>query len=481
MKLATTTAPSTSPPYWIFGLLCAISAINYFDRGIISGAPAQFQYFIQISKNTTDEGALLGLLSSSFVTSYSICIPIFGYLAMSMRPFRLIALGISVWCVAVCLCSMAKQANSFELLFLGRVLSGVGEASFQCIAPPFIHDHAPTNAKTLWLGIYFITASIGSVFGSIAASTASAPDSIGWDAVYALEGLAMLPLLAICMYGIPTAYDSAGPEEAAVANEAQCLLHSMCPVGDDVAPKNSFAHELWAVCSNAIFVWLTLGTAAAMFCGAGLGMFMTLLLLGLGVFADETDANVVLGAQGLIAGIVGTLIGGVALDWSCRGLPHLRQYLAIRQLVVALPFAVVTIYLSIAAIPDRTWFTVWNFISATISGTISPVITTAVFAAVEPSQKGLASAMYAVMMHLLGDVPAPIIMGAIKDAWAPHCNSILVGNLVKLNPECAQDKDGLMQAMVFPTLWMIGAIVCFAIALVVSRRQMKKQTAYVAV
>ncbi|KAF0693839.1 Aste57867_15239 [Aphanomyces stellatus] len=473
-------APMSSPPVapvWVFGLLCVIFALNAFDRNIVGGAPAQFQFFIQTSLNTTDEGALLGLLSSSFITSFSICIPIFGYLAMTMRPFRLIALGMSIWCVAVCLCSLAKQANSFELLFLGRVLSGVGEASFQCIAPPFIHDHAPTNAKTLWLGIYYTTATVGGTLGSIATSMASAPDSMGWDAVFALEGLTMLPLLAVCMFGIPAAYDIPSGAKT-TTDETKYLLQSIWPDtndDDDRVKRTSFLGELWVVCSDRVFVWLTLAMAAMSFFAAGFGTFSVLLLLGLGMFADETDANVVVGAQGIVAMLLGTLLGGVVLDYTCRGLSHLRQYLAIRQLVVGLPIATLFLVLAIAAIPSRMWFLVWLFFCNTTSGMIAPVITTALFASVEPAQRGLALAMYTVVVHLLGDVPAPVVMGAIKDAWAPHCNSILVGNLVKLNPECAQDKDGLMQALVFPGLWLVGSIGCCAMALVVSTRALRKQ------
>ncbi|RHZ06458.1 hypothetical protein DYB28_000387 [Aphanomyces astaci] len=148
---------------WIFALLCAIGFVNNFDRGITSGSPAQFQYFIQVSHNTTDPGALLGLLSSSFVTTFAISIPLFGYLAMTTKPFRLISIGLAVWVVAVAISSVSKSANSFELSILGRFLSGVGEASFQCIAPPFINDHSPSNFQTLWLGLYMISTTVGSI------------------------------------------------------------------------------------------------------------------------------------------------------------------------------------------------------------------------------------------------------------------------------------------------------------------------------
>ncbi|RHY86281.1 hypothetical protein DYB37_001477 [Aphanomyces astaci] len=411
-------------PPWIFVLLCAINFVNYFDRGITSGAPAQFQYFIQVSHNTTDPGALLGLLSSSFVTTFAISIPLFGYLAMTTKPFRLISIGLVVWVVAVALSSVSKSANSFELLLLGRFLSGVGEASFQCIAPPFINDHSPSNFQTMWLSVYMISATVGSILGGIAASMLSS--SWGWDSVFAMEGLAMVPLLWLCCFGVPDEFNR-------IRNDNPTESQSLLAIESD--SHKSFFGEVWDVCTNAVFAWLSLGVAAMMFSSAGLGIFITLLLLGLGVFSSETDANV---TMGFVTAALGAML------------------------------------LSLAALPDRTWFLVWNGLMGVIAGTISPVVMIAMFHSVHPSQQALAVGLNSLSQHVLGDVPAPIIMGYIKDAWAPHCNSVLVDRVVVLNPECHQDKDGLIQAMMFPLAWMAWAVACFGIALYFARRNMVK-------
>ncbi|KAF0705172.1 hypothetical protein AaE_014630, partial [Aphanomyces astaci] len=338
---------STTMPPWIFVLLCTISFFNDFDQAITTGAPAQFQYFIQVSHNTTDPGALLGLLSSSFVTTYAISMPLFGYLAMTTKPFRVISMGLTVWVVAVALSSVSKSANSFELLLAGRFLSGVGGASFQCIAPTFINDHSPSSVQTLWLGVFIMSACLGSIAGGIAASMMSAT-SWGWDSLFAMEGLAMLPLLCLCRFGIPDEFDRISSD---VTNESQSMLAE----NDSAAPK-SFFGEVWGVCSNAAFVWLTLGLAAVVFSGSGLSMFTTLLLIGVGVFSSETEANLMLGSQGIVTMFVGTFLGGVLLDWTSRGAAYKRQYFAIRQMVLGFPVAAGVVLLSVAALPDKTWY-----------------------------------------------------------------------------------------------------------------------------
>ncbi|KAG9409215.1 Protein spinster 3 [Aphanomyces cochlioides] len=202
-------------PVWIFMLFCLINFANYFDRNIIPGAPAQFQYFIQTVTSSNDMGTLLGLLTSSFIMSFTISIPLFGCLAMFVQPFRLVAIGL-----AVCL---SKDAQSFELLLAGRILSGVGEASFQCVAPPFIHEYAPPHQQTLWFGIFSVSSVLGGTFGGIAAST-MASSTLGWSALFAIEGIAMLPFVGVCLYGVPAMYNTVPPSET--TGETQRLLSS---------------------------------------------------------------------------------------------------------------------------------------------------------------------------------------------------------------------------------------------------------------
>ncbi|RHZ12867.1 hypothetical protein DYB37_010093 [Aphanomyces astaci] len=276
-------------PPWIFALVFTISFFGDFDQAITTGAPAQFQYFIQVSHNTTDPGALLGLLSSSFVTTNALSTPLFGYLAMTTKPFRVMSMGLAVWIFAVAISSVSKSANSFELLVVGRFLSGVGAASFQCIIPAFINDHSPSSVQTLWLGVYMMSVSLGMISGGIAASTLSTT-SWGWNSLYAMEGLAMVPLLCLCRFGIPDEFDRISRD---VTNESQGLLAE----SGSAAPK-SFFGAVWGVCSNAAFSWLTIGLASTVFFSSGLTMLSTLLLIGVGVFSSETEANLMLGSQG---------------------------------------------------------------------------------------------------------------------------------------------------------------------------------------
>ncbi|KAG9409216.1 hypothetical protein AC1031_019474 [Aphanomyces cochlioides] len=77
---------------------------------------------------------------------------------------------------------------------------------------------------------------------------------------------------------------------------------------------------------------------------SGLDLYSNLLLIGLKVFSSETDANVMTGIPGIVAFLVGALLGGVLLDWTSHGALAMRQFFALRQLFVGMIVAVVLCY-----------------------------------------------------------------------------------------------------------------------------------------
>ena len=88
----------------------------------------------------------------------------------------------------------------------------------------------------------------------------------------------------------------------------------------------------------------------------------------------------------------------------------------------------------------------------------------------------------------MGDIPAPIVVGALKDTWAPQCGSVKAcceGNEDKncnynssatcdgqdenwesvLNPLCHEDNSGLRRTLFAAVLWLAVAIISWGILL----------------
>ncbi|PHJ23680.1 transmembrane protein [Cystoisospora suis] len=120
----------------------------YLDRGIIPGTTVEINAFISSTTQTSSPDSLLGLLQSSFIAGLSVGSPCFGHAVHLYKPFLLLSVGLGVWTAALVTAALAAPAQSFTLLFLGRMLSGVGEAAFVAIAFPFLAGYAEKREKT---------------------------------------------------------------------------------------------------------------------------------------------------------------------------------------------------------------------------------------------------------------------------------------------------------------------------------------------
>ena len=119
------------PPVLILVLFCAINCLNYVDRGIIPGAFDNLGRWMRVQLATDNADAYLGYLQSSFIVGYSVASLSMGHLIHVAPPFRLMAAGLALWALAGLACAAAPN---FWALLAARMLSGVGEASFQCSA-----------------------------------------------------------------------------------------------------------------------------------------------------------------------------------------------------------------------------------------------------------------------------------------------------------------------------------------------------------
>ena len=119
-----------------------INLINYVDRGVISGAPNQFNSFILRTLHVEQQGVWFGLLTSAFIGAYSIGSIAFGHLLNFHPPFRLLGIGLCLWVLTLALSGscyyLGSEPSSYWFLLLSRAASGIGEAAFQCIIPPYM-------------------------------------------------------------------------------------------------------------------------------------------------------------------------------------------------------------------------------------------------------------------------------------------------------------------------------------------------------
>ncbi|KAJ8569214.1 hypothetical protein ON010_g6046 [Phytophthora cinnamomi] len=458
-------------------LVCLINMLNYLDRGIIPGAPQSFRHFITSSLGVavTDQSVYFGLLSSAFIIGHSVLSIVFGYFALSHRPFRIIALGTSIWIVAIVICAISEHVNSYALLIVGRVLSGAGEASFQCVAPPFIDRHAPPERASLYVGIYLASVFVGEAIGFVYGS-AFADSSLTWAGGYYLEAVLMVFLVCCCLFCVPDELNVVPPQDdvalrkslvstQGLPSEMRSMNASgveqfmMSPASHRSTPelavrKESFFRAWWDVLSNTPFLLFVLGNGAYTFT---LGVFNTYgpdLFVGLGLFGDETSASLVFGIIVAVGGLLGTPLGGYLIDRQTKdtNVAGKRCFVAMVSSFVGLP----------GVLHRRTLLHV-RALGAANGGHPRAV----------PGVAPLDGHLGQRRDHpRLRRRPGATVMGVVWDAWAPNCGAVAGSEGdADLNPLCSEDQGGLKNFMLLSTLWMLWAVLLWALAAVAIKRR----------
>ena len=192
---------SNPNPNGLFCALVLINFLNYTDRAILPGSANEFIELISTSLLTRRPDIYLGVLQSSFIVGFSFASLLISHLVHFRGPFYLCAAGLGLWVISTILSGLGFYFKSFLLLLVGRMLSGIGEASFVCIVPPWIANHAPPGQKGQWLAIFFTALPVGTAFGYSYAAFVASTCGVNW--AFFMESIAMVPLIIVLMHYAP--------------------------------------------------------------------------------------------------------------------------------------------------------------------------------------------------------------------------------------------------------------------------------------
>ena len=274
--------------------LTSINLLIYTDRGVL----ASLITTLQNSPDDDQPGLGIteveaGALGSVFMLGYMIAGPIFAYYAQIVQPFFLIAIGLGIWALS----SLgAGLSTAFWQILIARALSGMGEASFVCLAPPFILDHAPSARKTTWIAIFYSTIAFGYAVGYIFGNFVNIQLG-GWYWPFYIQALIAIPFILLCI--------------AAEKNEK--MLSTRKSHGDELGKVISLKQQLIELGKNLVYVLIVLGFASLVFTIGGLS-YWTPTVIEEYYHQSSSVANNSLGAITLICGIIGTLVGSIMLD-----------------------------------------------------------------------------------------------------------------------------------------------------------------------
>jgi MFS family permease len=410
-------------------LLLLINLFNYIDRQVLaavvdpiksslfgpnspganSGTLRLLQDWCHNNLGFKPELALIGVLSMAFMVTYMLGAPIFGRLAERRSRWMLVGVGVVLWSLAS---GASGLAGTFFMLLLTRCFVGIGEAAYGPVAPAVISDFYPVAKRGQVLAWFYMAIPVGSALGYVLGGAVSG-SSIGklgaeWFGFQAESWrwafyLVVIPglILGACSFFMKE--PPRGQADQAPASSARRVAW----------------HDYLVLIKTPSYVLCTLGMTAMTFAIGGIGFWMPYFLKHQPGASGPVE--VIFGAITCVAGLIGTLLGGVLGD-KLRG-RFSGSYFLVSGLamLIGFPFMLLTIRAPFPTIWIMIFVTCFClFFNTGPTNTILANVT-------HPSLRSTAFALNILVIHALGDVISPVIIGIVSDRYSMTHAFTLVG------------------------------------------------------
>src|SRR5580692_6987193 len=368
-------------PAWILFILTGLNLFNYLDRYVLSAVLTPLQKDLGINDGQA------GRLVTAFMIGYFVTSPAFGWLGDRCSRKWLIAAGIFIWSLGTILTGFAA---TFAMMLAFRVLVGLGEASYATISPSLISDSYAPAKRNNALTIFYVAIPVGAALGTIIGGIIAA--KWGWRHAFIWAGV---PGLFLALVMLPFAERQRGQSEGKTAEAA----------------KRPSVREIVNLIRIPDYVLVVSGYTAYTFALGAFGHWgPTFLHRAHGVAVDQ--AGEFFGAVLVVAGLVGTLLGGFAATaWQKRNRAGYAWTLGL-SVLVAVPL-VFGAFLATSTFWSMTLMAAAMFFLFLSTGPVNTLIleTTPV------NLRASAMAVSIFAIHLFGDMWSPQIVGHLADSF----------------------------------------------------------------
>jgi MFS family permease len=368
-------------PAWILFILTGLNLFNYLDRYVLSAVLTPLQKDLGINDGQA------GRLVTAFMIGYFVTSPVFGWLGDRCSRKWLIAAGIFVWSIGTVLTGFAA---TFAMMIAFRVFVGLGEASYATISPSLISDSYAPAKRNNALTIFYVAIPVGAALGTIIGGIFAA--KWGWRHAFIWAGA---PGLFLALVMLPFAELKRGQTEGKT----------------EQAAKRPSVHDILNLIHIPDYVLVVLGYTAYTF---ALGAFAiwgpTFLHRTHGVAVEQ--AATFFGGVLVVAGLVGTLLGGFAATaWQKHNRAGYAWTLGL-SVLVAVPLA-------FGAFTATSTFWSMAFLAAAMFFLFLPTgpVNTLILETAPVNLRASAMAVSIFTIHLFGDMWSPEIVGRLADSF----------------------------------------------------------------
>ena len=369
-------------------LLLLINLFNYIDRQVLSAVlPRIREHFFP--DNPPNTKFLLGLLTTAFMVTYMVTSPIFGWLADRMSRWVIVGISVLVWSLATGGSGLAAVVGGFWLLMVTRCFVGIGEAGYGPAAPTLISDLYPVQRRGAVLAWFYMAIPVGAAIGYVVGGQLA--QRFSWPvAFYAVVAPGIiLGIWALGMTDPPRGLSDHAGQGLRTAKMADYLVLLRTPS----------------------YVLDCLGMAAMTFAIGGISVWMP-TYLDFRRVGDLGSLNLKFGIILAAAGLLATLLGGLAGDALRSSFPSSYFLVSGIGILIAAPFVLLIL------ITSGIWLWISIFLAVFFLFFNTGPSNTILANVTHPSVRATGFALNIFVIHILGDAASPPILGKIAEkSW----------------------------------------------------------------
>jgi len=355
-------------------VLTALNLVNYVDRSVLNAVQPLVQDEFHINK------AQLGFLSTAFLIFYTLAAPFVGPLADRYSRKLIIALGAFFWSGLTLLTAVT---HTYTELLIRHTLVGIGEATFVTIAPTFVADLFSEQWRGRIFGVFYLAIPVGFAAGYLLGGHLG--PHYGWRFPFYMAATPGF-LLGIAVLFLKE------PERGTYDSIAE------------TAERSTFL----GLAKNPAYLTATLGMAAMTFSLGGILVWIPQFLNAERHYTLEA-ANSIFGIIVVVDGLLASISGGLLGDYLLKRMKGAYYLVSAVGMALGVPFMIVGLFTQgramVPAIAIAAFFLLLN---------TSP-LNTALINSVGAHIRATAIALNIFVIHFLGDVPSPTMMGWVAD------------------------------------------------------------------
>jgi MFS transporter, Spinster family, sphingosine-1-phosphate transporter len=367
-------AQSNLQPRTALIVLTALNLLNYADRNVLFAVQPLVQDEFHLNKQH------IGYLTSAFLGFYMIAAPFVGPLADRYSRKVIIVIGAVFWSGLTLLTAVT---HTYTELLIRHTLVGIGEATFVTIAPTFVADLFHEKQRGRILGVFYLAIPVGSAAGYLLGGYLA--PHYGWRFPFYIAAAPGF-LLALAVMFLKE------PERGQF----------------DSVKETPERGTILGLMRNPAFLTSTLGMAAMTFSLGGVQVWIPQFLYSERHYTLE-HANLMFGLIIVADGILAALAGGWLGDFLLPRMKSSYYFVSAASMLLGIPVMIVALFtkgpLMIPAIAVAAFFLLLN----------TAPLNAAVINSVGAHIRATALAVNIFIIHILGDVPSPTMMGWVAD------------------------------------------------------------------